>query len=89
MPGKQLWPLWTHDIDLDLIGILQPERVLAWLMGEGAWFANTYQAIGLVWILALFIFVVRQTTGRGWLASVLLGFGTAVVYGIPVGLFIR
>ena len=35
-----------------LLGVVQPEAVLDWLLGPGAPFPTTYQLISIVWIVA-------------------------------------
>jgi hypothetical protein len=72
-----------------LAGVVQPDAVLSWLLGPGAWFPTTYQLVSIVWIAALFVMAAWRTLERGWVMS-LLGAVVAVgVYALPVALFIR
>lgn len=73
---------------LVLAGV-RPAVILGWLTGSGAWFALTYQLVGMGWLGALFVIVARLTTRRGWGTSVLFGLLAAAVYGAPIALFIR
>jgi hypothetical protein len=72
-----------------LAGVVQPDAVLDWLLGPGAWFPTTYQLVSIVWIAALFIMAAWQTLQRGWVAGLLGGVFALVVYSLPVALFIR
>jgi hypothetical protein len=74
---------------LMLVGAVQPDAVLSWLLGAGAWFPNTYQAVAIAWIAVLFVLTACHTLGRGWLAGVLGGLLALAVYALPVGLLIR
>jgi hypothetical protein len=72
-----------------LANVVQPDQALAWLTGAGIWFATTYQLIGLVWIVALLAVATWLSTGLHWSQSVGVGALLTVIYGIPIGLFIR
>jgi hypothetical protein len=72
-----------------LAGLVQPDAVLNWLLGSGAWFPATYQLIAIVWIIVLFVLVAQHTLQRGWVASLLGGLLAVIVYALPVALFIR
>ena len=72
-----------------LAGVVQPASMLAWIKGEGSWFATAYQLVGMIWLVALFVIVAKQTAKRSWMTSVLLDVATILVYAAPVGLFIR
>jgi hypothetical protein len=72
-----------------LAGVVQPDAVLNWLLGPGAWFPATYQLISVVWIAALFVMAAWQTLERGWVAGLLGGVLALLVYALPVALFIR
>jgi hypothetical protein len=68
---------------------VQPEDVLSWLLGPGAWFPTAYQLVAIVWIAALFVVAAWQTLERGWIAGLLGGLLALGVYALPVALFIR
>ncbi len=68
---------------------ISPDATLDWLSGSGAWFATIYQLAGVLWVLALLSVTARLATGAKWAASLGIGLGLAVVYGLPIGLFIR
>ena len=70
-------------------GVLEPTSTLAWLKGNGRLFANLYQSIGLVWLIDLIILAAKVSTKANWFVSALWGFLIAVLYGLPIGLFIR
>lgn len=70
-------------------GLFQPQEVLGWLTGAGAWFANTYQIIGIVWVVGLLALTTKLSVGVRWWLSVVLGVLLAIIYGMPIGLFIR
>jgi hypothetical protein len=72
-----------------LAGFVQPEPVLNWLLGPGAWFPSAYQLISIVWIAVLFVMAAWQTLGRGWIAGLLGGLLALGVYAVPVALLIR
>ncbi|MCB8980556.1 MAG: hypothetical protein H6657_24365 [Ardenticatenaceae bacterium] len=74
---------------LVLVGVFQPLEILGWLAGEGAWFANAYQLVGVLWIIGLLALTARLTLGVRWWLAIILGVVLAVIYGIPIGLFIR
>jgi hypothetical protein len=69
--------------------VVQPDAVLDWLLGPGAWFPATYQLIAVVWMAALFVMAAWRTLERGWVASLSAGLLALVVYALPVALFIR
>lgn len=71
------------------LGVLAPAELLRWLTGPGAWFALLYQAVGLVWLVALVLIATRTTLGRGWSVSAPAGLALVVVYVFPVALLIR
>lgn len=71
------------------VGLLQPQKVLGWLTGEGTWFALTYQLVALVWIIGLPALAAKLSMGVKWLWGIAAGVLLTIVYGIPVGLFIR
>jgi hypothetical protein len=70
-------------------GVVQPDAVLDWLLGPGAWFPNTYQLIALVWIVALFVMAAWRTLERGWIGGMVGRLLALAVYALPVALFIR
>ena len=71
------------------VGLVEPRPALDWLTGQGAWFATMYQVMGLAWLAALLALAVSVTTGWGRVRSVIGTVVVAVVYGLPVALFIR
>jgi hypothetical protein len=71
------------------LGVIDPTSTLRWLLGDGAWFANLYQAVGFVWLIALVMLAVRASGIAKWYATTLATVGLVLVYGLPVGLFIR
>lgn len=71
------------------VGVLEPKATVSWLSGAGSWFANGYQLVALVWIFALLTLTVRLTAQTKWWMSLALGLLLLVVYGLPIGLFIR
>jgi hypothetical protein len=72
-----------------LLGVMQPDAALSWLLGPGAWFPTVYQLIAIVWIAVLFIMATWRTLERGWAAGLLGGLLALAVYALPVALFIR
>lgn len=72
-----------------LASVVQPDAVLDWLLGPGAWFPATYQLIAVVWMAALFVMAAWRTLDRGWVAGLLSGLLALGVYALPVALFIR
>jgi hypothetical protein len=46
-----------------LAGVVQPDVVLNWLLGPGAWFPATYQLIAVIWIAALFVMAAASIVG--------------------------
>jgi hypothetical protein len=44
---------------------------------------------GILWVVALLAVTARVATGAKWYASVGIGLGLSVLYGLPIGLFIR
>jgi hypothetical protein len=74
---------------LVLPGWITPDATLDWLAGSGAWFATVYQLAGILWVVALLAVTARLATGAKWYTSVGAGLGLAVLYGLPIGLFIR
>ena len=68
---------------------VEPQPVLVWLLGPGAWFPNGYQLVAVAWIAVLFVLAAARTLERGWLAGVLGGLLTLAVYAAPVALLIR
>lgn len=74
---------------LMLLDVTTPEATLRWLTGSGSWFSNTYQLIGVLWMVGLLTVTARLATRGNWFASAGLGIGLALVYGLPTGLLIR
>lgn len=74
---------------LVLAGLLEPEEILGWLTGDGAWFANIYQFAGVLWIVGLLAVAAKLVVGVRWWLSIILGVLLAIIYGVPIGLFIR
>jgi hypothetical protein len=74
---------------LVLPGWITPDATLDWLTGSGAWFATIYQLAGILWVVALLTVTARLATGARWHASLGIGLGLSVLYGLPIGLFIR
>ncbi len=72
-----------------LADVWQPEAVLDWLLGPGAWFPAVYQLIAVVWIAALFVIAAWRTLERGWVAGLCGGLLALGVYALPVALLIR
>ncbi len=70
-------------------GWIRPEATLDWLSGPGAWFATIYQLAGVLWVVTLLSVTARLAMGAKWYTSVGIGLALAVVYGLPIGLFIR
>ena len=69
--------------------VVQPPEILAWLTGEGALFANAYQLAGVLWIIGLLSITTKLSVGvRSWL-GIVLGVVLVIIYGVPIGLFIR
>ena len=71
------------------VGVLEPKATLAWLTGEGAWFASLYQLIGVFWLTALVVTAVKVTVRRGWIVSTIAGLFLVVTYAIPIALLVR
>ncbi len=71
------------------LGALQPLAVLHWLLGPGVWCAILYQSIGLAWLGVLVVIAVRVSGINQWWLSVLAAVPLLILYGLPVGLFIR
>ncbi|MGD8475064.1 MAG: hypothetical protein PVH59_13160, partial [Anaerolineae bacterium] len=46
------------------VGVVQPDAVLNWLLGPGAWFPTSYQLISIAWIATLFVMAAWQTLAR-------------------------
>ncbi|MGD8473800.1 MAG: hypothetical protein PVH59_06725, partial [Anaerolineae bacterium] len=67
----------------------QPDAVLNWLLGPGAWFPTSYQLISIAWIATLFVMAAWQTLARDWVGGLFGGLLALVVYALPVALFIR
>lgn len=74
---------------LILVGIVEPTQVLSWLGGPGRWFPALYQSVGIIWIWVLFALTIRLTLRSRWIPTVLLSLGLLIIYGLPIGLFIR
>jgi hypothetical protein len=74
---------------LVLAGAFQPKEVLEWLTGEGALFANAYQLAGVLWMIGLLAITTKLSVRVKWWSGIVLGVGLAIVYGVPVALFIR
>ena len=70
-------------------GVFQAQEILGWLTGEGAWFANAYQFVGVAWIVGLLAITAKLSVGLRWWAGIVLGVALAIIYGLPIGLFIR
>jgi hypothetical protein len=74
---------------LVLAGLVQPQEVLGWLTAEGAWFASAYQFAGVAWIVGLLAITATLSVGVRWWLGIVLGVLLAILYGVPIGLFIR
>jgi len=74
---------------LVLAGLLQPLEILGWLTQEGAWFASIYQSAGIVWIVGLLTITARLSVGVRWWLGAVLGVLLTIIYGVPIGLFVR
>jgi hypothetical protein len=74
---------------LVLVRVFQPTEILGWLRGEGALFANVYQIAGLVWVFMLLVIAAKLSVNVKWRQSILLGVVLAIIYGLPIGLFVR
>jgi hypothetical protein len=72
-----------------LLGLAQPEPVLSWLLGPGAWFPAAYQLVAMLWIVVLFVMAAWHTLKRNWPGAVLGGLLALAVYSLPVALLIR
>ena len=72
-----------------VLGVVQPQPVIDWLTGEGEWFPLAYQLVAMIWIVVLLVLAVRASIARGWLTVASLSIVIALVYALPVGLFIR
>ena len=72
-----------------LAGAVQPDAVLSWLLGPGAWFPAAYQLVAIIWIAALFVMAAWRTLERGWAGGLIGGVLALVVYALPVALLIR
>ena len=72
-----------------VLGVVQPRPVIDWLTGEGGWFPLAYQLVAMIWIAVLLVLAVRASIARGWLTVASLSIVIALVYALPVGLFIR
>jgi hypothetical protein len=70
-------------------GLVEPLAVIDWLTGEGGWFPLLYQLVALVWIVILLGLAVRASVAGGWLTVAASAAVIAVVYAVPVGLFVR
>jgi len=68
---------------------ITPDATLDWLSGSGAWFATVYQLAGILWVVALLSVTAKLAMGAKWYTSLGVGLGLAVLYGLPIGLFIR
>jgi hypothetical protein len=69
--------------------VLEPSEALGWLQGDGALFANAYQLAGIVWMVGLLSVAAKVTIGVRWVGAVALGLVLAILYGLPIALFIR
>jgi hypothetical protein len=69
--------------------VCQPQEVLGWLAGSGALFANVYQFAGVLWIIGLLAITAKLSVGVRWWVGIILGVVLAIIYGVPIGLFIR
>jgi hypothetical protein len=74
---------------LVLAGVFQPQEVLGWLTGEGALFTNVYQIAGILWMIGLLVITAKLSVGVKWWLGIALGVGLAIIYGVPIALFIR
>jgi hypothetical protein len=72
-----------------LAGLVQPDAILRWLLGEGAWFPAAYQLVAILWMAALFVMAAWRTLERGWIAGLLGGLLALIIYALPVALLIR
>jgi hypothetical protein len=72
-----------------LVGVVQPDAALNWLLGPGAWFPAAYQLVSVVWIAAFFVMAAWRTLERGWIAGLVGGLLALVMYALPVAFFIR
>jgi hypothetical protein len=48
-----------------------------------------YQLAGILWVVSLLCVTARLAIDARWYTSVGVGLGLAVLYGLPIGLFIR
>lgn len=69
--------------------VFQPQEVLGWLAGEGALFANVYQFAGMLWIIGLLAVTAKLSVEVKWWLGIVLGVVLTIIYGVPIGLFIR
>jgi hypothetical protein len=72
-----------------LAGTVQPDGVLRWLSGAGAWFPAAYQLVAIIWIATLLVMAAWRTLERGWVAGLIGGLLVLAVYAFPVALLIR
>ena len=74
---------------LVLFKVFQPQEILGWLVGDGALFANLYQFAGLLRLVVLLVITAKLSAGVKWWPAIGLGMVLAIIYGIPIGLFVR
>jgi hypothetical protein len=74
---------------LVLARLVTPAQTLDWLTGAGSWFATVYQMGGILWLIVLLCLATRSATKAPWYVSVPFGLALSVIYGLPIGLFIR
>jgi hypothetical protein len=74
---------------LVLTGAFQPQEVLGWLAGKGAWFASVYQLAGVLWMIGLLAITAKLSVGEKWWQGIVLGVVLAAIYGVPIALFVR
>jgi hypothetical protein len=74
---------------LVLARVFQPQEILGWLTGDGALFANVYQIAALVWVFVLLVITAKLSVQVKWPLGIALGVILAIIYGVPIGLFVR
>ncbi len=76
---------------LVLARFFQPQEIeiLGWLTGKGTLFANAYQFAGILWVIGLLAITAKLSVGVRWWLGIVLGVILVIIYGAPIGLFIR